>query len=128
MRARDGAPTKFGRVTVHDEPPGPATPEQPHRNHGLFSDHYPNVTLPASPDWRALAGEASGAMSEVARILAANLDPSYTVENLLVEPAGGYARRSLRGSCRRVGWRGQRANPTSTTEPGSLSGLRPSLP
>jgi hypothetical protein len=25
---------------------------RPHRNHGLFSDHYLNVTLPARPDWK----------------------------------------------------------------------------
>jgi hypothetical protein len=24
---------------------------RPHRNHGLFSDHYLNVTLPERPDW-----------------------------------------------------------------------------
>ncbi len=45
--------------------------DQPHRNHGLFSDHYLNVTLPERPDWRALAEEARTAMEEVSRILAA---------------------------------------------------------
>ena len=45
--------------------------EQPHRNHGLFSDHYLNVTLPERPDWRALAEEASPVAERVSRILAA---------------------------------------------------------
>lgn len=45
--------------------------EQPHRNHGLFSDHYLNVTLPERPDWRALAGEAGPVVERVSRILAA---------------------------------------------------------
>ena len=27
---------------------------RPHRNHGLFSDHYLNVTLPGRPDQEAL--------------------------------------------------------------------------
>ena len=42
---------------------------RPHRNHGLFSDHYLNATLPARPDWRPLAGEAKTTMAEVSRIL-----------------------------------------------------------
>ena len=45
--------------------------DQPHRNHGLFSDHYLNVSLSERPDWRALAEEARTAMEEVSRILAA---------------------------------------------------------
>ena len=49
--------------------PGQPTPDQPHRNHGLFSDHYLNVSLPERPDWRALEDEANGAMQDVARIL-----------------------------------------------------------
>ena len=44
---------------------------RPHRNYGLFSDHYLNVTLPGRPDWRALAGEAKGVMAKVARVLEA---------------------------------------------------------
>jgi hypothetical protein len=43
--------------------------ERPHRNHGLFSDHYLNATLPERPDWRALGGEAAEKMAEVARVL-----------------------------------------------------------
>lgn len=38
---------------------------RPHRNLGLFSDHYLNVTLPG----RALAGEAEGMVAEVSRVL-----------------------------------------------------------
>lgn len=43
----------------------------PRRNHGLFSDHYLNVTLPERPDWRALAGEAEATMADVSRVLEA---------------------------------------------------------
>ena len=39
---------------------------RPHRNQGLFSDHYLNATLPARPDWKALADEARPAMEEIA--------------------------------------------------------------
>jgi hypothetical protein len=38
---------------------------RPHRNRGLFSDHYLNITLPGRPDWRALAGDATGATQEM---------------------------------------------------------------
>jgi hypothetical protein len=31
-------------------PEHPATVEPAHRNHGLFSDHYLNHTLPGRPD------------------------------------------------------------------------------
>lgn len=65
----------------------PATqPERPHRDHGLFSDHYLNVTLPERPDWQALAGKASVAMKEVARILAAytpSTNEAQVVEELV---------------------------------------------
>ena len=51
---------------------GSAQPgEQPHRNHGLFSDHYLNVTLPGRPDWRTLMEEARPVMEGVSRILSA---------------------------------------------------------
>lgn len=39
-----------------------------HRNAGLFSDHYLNVTLPERPGWEALAEEARAAMEGVARV------------------------------------------------------------
>jgi hypothetical protein len=42
---------------------------RPHRNHGLFSDHYLNVTLPARFDWKVLVDDARPAMEEVARLL-----------------------------------------------------------
>ncbi|CAN5227266.1 hypothetical protein BH24ACT17_BH24ACT17_07620 [soil metagenome] len=61
---------------------------RPHRNQGLFSDHYLNATLPARPDWKALADEARPAMEEIAGLL-----DSYTpseneaqVEEELVRP------------------------------------------
>ena len=44
---------------------------QPHRNHGLFSDHYLDHTLPGRPDWAALAKETRPVMEEVARIFEA---------------------------------------------------------
>ena len=42
---------------MQSSPLSSPTPRTP-RNHGLFSDHYLNVTLPDRPDWRALADEA----------------------------------------------------------------------
>ena len=42
--------------------------EQPHRNHGLFSDHYLGVTLPRRPEWHELAYEARSAMKSIAQI------------------------------------------------------------
>lgn len=42
--------------------------EHPHRNHGLFSDHYLNETLPARPEWQNLAEEARPVMENIARI------------------------------------------------------------
>ncbi len=49
-----------------DLPTEPAP--RPHRNHGLFSDHYLDHTLPTRPDWRELAYEARPAMEEIARL------------------------------------------------------------
>src|SRR5215210_6360952 len=45
-------------------------PEQPHRNHGLFSDHYLNVTLPERPGWKDLAEQARPVMDEIAEVFA----------------------------------------------------------
>ena len=59
---------------------------RPHRNHGLFSDHYLNVTLPGRPDWRSLAGEARGALEEISRILdayAPSQNEAQTEEDLV---------------------------------------------
>ena len=47
-------------------PTGPAA--RPHRNHGLFSDHYLDHTMPGRPDWRELANETRPAMEKIARI------------------------------------------------------------
>ena len=41
----------------------------PHRNQGLFSDHYLNATLPTRPDWKALADEARPVMEEISSLL-----------------------------------------------------------
>src|SRR5215203_656476 len=40
-------------------------PEQPHRNHGLFSDHYLNETLPQRPDWQGVVEEAGLVMEHI---------------------------------------------------------------
>ena len=53
---------------------------RPHRNHGLFSDHYLNVTLPARPDWKGLASEAGQAMEEIAALL----DPGSSAGFVLI--------------------------------------------
>jgi hypothetical protein len=42
--------------------------EQPHRNHGLFSDHYLNVTLPQRPEWQALTEQARPVMAGISRV------------------------------------------------------------
>jgi Eco57I restriction-modification methylase/TaqI-like C-terminal specificity domain/N-6 DNA Methylase len=42
---------------------------RPHRNQGLFSDHYLNATLPTRPDWRGLADEARPTMEQIASLL-----------------------------------------------------------
>jgi hypothetical protein len=39
--------------------------EQLHRNHGLFSDHYLNVTLRQHPSWQRLAEDASSVMEQL---------------------------------------------------------------
>ena len=42
-----------------------------HRNHGLFSDHYLDNTLPATEGWAALVEEARPVRRKVREILAA---------------------------------------------------------
>jgi hypothetical protein len=46
----------------------PVPIQQPHRNHGLFSDHYLNETLPQRSDWLELAAEAKPVMDELKRV------------------------------------------------------------
>ena len=61
---------------------------RPHRNQGLFSDHYLNATLPTRPAWRGLADEARPAMDQIASLLDA-YTPSENeaqVEEGLVRP------------------------------------------
>jgi len=42
--------------------------EKTHRNHGLFSDHYLDATLPERPGWKEMAEEARAVMEEIARV------------------------------------------------------------
>ena len=48
--------------------PTPPETEKPHRNHGLFSDHYLEATLPERPGWKEMKTEAHLVMEAVARI------------------------------------------------------------
>jgi hypothetical protein len=48
--------------------PTPPAPEKPHRNHGLFSDHYLEATLPERPGWGEMVEEARPVMAEIARV------------------------------------------------------------
>ena len=41
---------------------------QPHRNHGLFSDHYLDVTLPERPGWEELIERARPVMKEISSV------------------------------------------------------------
>ncbi|MBA2345147.1 MAG: class I SAM-dependent DNA methyltransferase, partial [Rubrobacter sp.] len=68
------------------------TPEHPaavgptHRNHGLFSDHYLNHTLPERPGWQALVAEARPVMDEISRVLdtyAPSANEAQTEEDLV---------------------------------------------
>lgn len=59
---------------------------RPHRNHGLFSDHYLNVTLPGRPDWRAIAVESGETMEEIRHVLdayAPSQNEAQTEEDLV---------------------------------------------
>ena len=50
-------------------PPAQPTPaSQPHRNHGLLSDHYLNATLQKRPDWEALTERARPMLEEISRL------------------------------------------------------------
>jgi hypothetical protein len=51
-------------VTVQPPLPGKA-----HRNHGLFSDHYLDETLPTRDDWRRLVEEAAPVMARLGALL-----------------------------------------------------------
>ncbi len=43
---------------------------QPHRNHGPFSDHYLDVTLPQRPGWEELIGRVRPVMEEISSVFA----------------------------------------------------------
>jgi hypothetical protein len=62
--------------------------EQPQRNHGLFSDHYLNVTLPGRPGWESLVEQARLVMEEISNHFT-SFTPSANeaqTEEGLVEP------------------------------------------
>jgi len=48
----------------------PTPTARPHRNHGLFSDHYLNAALPERTDWEALKEQARPVMDRIAEIFA----------------------------------------------------------
>lgn len=66
----------------------PIPAAQPHRNHGLFSDHYLNVTLPERPEWRGLIEQARPVMEGISRIFDsyAPSDNEAQTEEDLVRP------------------------------------------
>jgi hypothetical protein len=62
----------------------PAT--QPHHNHGLFSDHYLNVTLPERPEWKGLVERARPVMEGISRVFdsyAPSGNEAHTEEDLV---------------------------------------------
>ncbi len=66
----------------------PVPEGRPHRNQGLFSDHYLNATLPQRADWRDLASEARPVMEGIASLLGsyAPSDNEAQTEKDLVRP------------------------------------------
>ena len=66
----------------------PVPTAQPHRNHGLFSDHYLDVTLPERPRWKELVEQARPVMEEISRIFDsyAPSDNEAQTEEDLVRP------------------------------------------
>src|SRR5215212_9804987 len=78
-------------------------PEQPHRNHGLFSDHYLNVTLAERPGWRDLAEQARPVMEEVALLAA------HRVRRREAGPEARSLRRARRARRRRLRGGGSQA-------------------
>ncbi len=69
--------------------PSPAA--RPHRNHGLFSDHYLDVTLPERPGWESLMEQARPAMEEIS-----SLFDSYTPSDNEAQTKEGLVRPVLR--------------------------------
>ena len=64
-----------------------------HQNHGLFSDHYLNETLPARLDWQHLAqgSDALHALTQIQAIVAA-----YTPSNNEAQTEDGLIKPVLR--------------------------------
>jgi len=69
---------------MHTEQPK----DRPHRNQGLFSDHYLNATLRERPDWKGLAYEARPAREGIASLLDSYVpsENEAQVEEELVRP------------------------------------------
>ena len=69
--------------------PIPAT--QPHHNHGLFSDHYLNVTLPERHEWKGLVEQARPVMEGISRTF-----HSYTPSDIEAQTEEDLVRPVLR--------------------------------
>ena len=69
-------------ASLYDGRMGMPAPQQlsltipPHRNHGLFADHYLDHVLPARPEWGRLADDAVPVLAEITRIFAAYVPSS----------------------------------------------------
>lgn len=79
-------PYTFG-MSEHSPEPG-ALHDDPHRNHGLFSDHYLEQTLPGTAGWEALRAEARPVRERVAEVLAgyAPTENEAQIEEDLIRP------------------------------------------
>jgi len=58
----------------------------PHRNHGLFADHYLDHVLPGRADWARLADDAAPVLAAITRIFAAyvpSMDEQQTERDLV---------------------------------------------
>ena len=72
-------------------PTEPVLRTQPHRNHGLFSDHYLDVTLPERPGWKSMVEHAQPVMEEISRLFA-----SFTPSSNEAQTEEGLVRPVLR--------------------------------
>jgi type I restriction-modification system DNA methylase subunit len=67
-------------------PTQPAPTARPHRNHGLFSDHYLDVTLPERSGWKSLVEQACPLMEGISRLFdsfAPSTNEAQTEEDLV---------------------------------------------
>ncbi|NJK81696.1 MAG: N-6 DNA methylase [Chloroflexaceae bacterium] len=74
-------------MTIQQTPLAPFL-EQPHRNHGLFADHYLADVLPRHPAWEAVQAEAAPVREEIAARLAAHVPSTKEAqtEDDLIKP------------------------------------------